>query len=255
MSFFKKSSVTSEETPRTPLQEMLKNSLLAVAEIRTTPISELQKADRFAVRRYQNQRLRQTHDDLLQDPRFSDAARFFFEEVYTETVAAWRDQQAIKALPKVSKLMPMMALEPIALSMRLDYLTEKLDVEMAQRLRELQGNQEPLSFNHERYQEAYATAGSYTDRAEQIKLVSSVCIGLYKASSAPLVADALGAMAPVARFMGLGELQGFLERGMAAFKKLADPVEFAKILLDRELEVSNRIYGQYAAKKTAGATL
>lgn len=243
--------IDDSKSEREPLQNMLRDSLMSVSALRNQPISELQKADRFAVRSYQNKRLRQTHQDLVEDPRFGDAASFFFEEVYTETVAAWRDQQAIKALPKVSILMPLMALEPIAWSMRLDYLTEKLDVAIADRIRENQKDQSPLVITDELYRNAYATAGHYADRSEQIQLVSKVCIGLSRAAIVPIVGKTLSTMRMPARLLGLEDLQGFLERGLTAFKKLEDPLLFAQILLEREQEVSNRIFSQYAQGQQA----
>lgn len=203
--------------------------------------SEPSGSDRLATRRAQNERMRQTHADLLSDPRSAAAARFFLEEIYGATVPTWRDEQALKALPALARFLPAAALEPMALAMRLDDLTEELDARLASAARAGQALG-PLELGELPYKEAYQAIEA-SKRQEQFELVERVCQGLARASALPLMSQALASMRLPAKALGLSELQGFLERGLGAFSALESPQAFADGLLSKEKRRSRELYG------------
>ena len=52
-----------------------------------------------ALKRYQQERFRRTYADLLESPRFGDAARFFLEELYGPDDFTARDAQFARVVP------------------------------------------------------------------------------------------------------------------------------------------------------------
>src|SRR3546814_19781414 len=72
------------------------------------------------------------------------------------------------------------------------------------------------------YAEAYREVGLPRLRSHQIDLIRSVGSGFGKALKLPGVAALLAFSRGPAKLAGLSELQGFLERGVAAVEELGD---------------------------------
>lgn len=223
-----------KDPERERLKEDLERSLAQAARSRSREAGRA----RALTRAHQSARLRSTHADLLADKRFSAAAAFFLDEIYAERAPAWRDEQLQRALPTLSRALPAVALEPVALAARLDALTEALDERVAAALdeRRLEEGLGPLD-----YARAYRNAPK-ASRDEQLALVGRVCEALAKASRWPLVPQALAAMRGPARALGVLELHLFLERGFAAFRSLENPEAFVSVLLERERAISEALY-------------
>ena len=75
-----------------------------------------------------------------------------------------------------------------------------------------------------------AKAGQRRLRRHQIDLIAEVGVGLARAVKTPGVATLLKLSRGPARATGLGELQGFLERGFAAFAALGDGKAFVRAM-------------------------
>lgn len=244
--------LTQSDPQRAALREQLQSALRGAVALRgRAQGNPITRADRLAVRQYQSARLRETHADLLASRDFQAAARFFFDEVYCEVVPSWRDAQLVNALPSLSKLLPAPALEPIAAAMSLDWLTEELDENLCHALRRSATPGEALRITPATYAAAYRQ-GPRARRERQIEYVGSICSSLSRASRLPLVPQALGAMRLPARALGLSELQGFLERGLSAFRSLRDPEEFGRLLSSREKALSDALFDSAPAQPSEG---
>lgn len=144
------------------------------------------------------------------------AARFVLRELYPAAVPAWRDERAARALPSLAALLPEPALLALAWAARLDALREALDA------REL------------------GLPGARAERigteSDALDALEGAGRALREAARLPLAAQALRAMALPARLAGLSDLQGFLERGLAAWSALPDPDAFLKraLVIERE---------------------
>ena len=92
------------------------------------------------------------------------------------------------------------------------------------------------------YGEAYRRVGEGPQRERQIALIGRVGRGFGKALQMPGVAALLAFSRGPARLAGLGELQGFLERGYAAFESLDDAAAFVDEIERDEREVSRRLF-------------
>src|SRR5690606_25363605 len=86
------------------------------------------------------------------------------------------------------------------------------------------------------YAEAYRRVGRPRLRAHQIDLILEVGATLDHAVHKPWIPRLLRASRLPAKLAGLGELQGFLERGFAAFRALRGADDFLGEIARRERE-------------------
>ena len=193
-------------------------------------------AARVAVRQGQREKLQALHASALTHPSTASAAAFFFSDIYPEHTQPWRDALARSALPSLSKLLPLDALMALAAAAALDEATEEADCASA------------AAWDGSSWERAYMAAGQGA-RERQIQALLDAGERLGEMSSNRLARPALAAMRLPARLAGLGELQSFLERGLAAFESLPDPADFARELAGRELAWSRALFGALGAPK------
>lgn len=193
------------------------------------------------LRRWQARRLEASFDRFLRDPRRRPAAQFFLNDVYNEHDFSRRDADIARVLPMMQKLLPSGLLETVADAIELGLLTQAFDLRMARTLQELAGPPR-RRLDARLYADAYRLAGLPRLRAYQIDLIARVGLGLGHALRLPGVATLLRLSRGPARAAGLGELQGFLERGFAAFAQLGDAERFIREIELDEREVSRRLF-------------
>ena len=132
------------------------------------------------------------------------AGLFVVEELLPEEIPSWRASLAPRAAPAIAPLLPGAALDFLLWAARLDHVVA--------------------------CEEARALGLSGADPGELARLraraLSAAGSALGRAARDPACRAALAAMALPARLAGLSELQGFLERGMRAFRALPDPDGF-----------------------------
>ena len=119
-------------------------------------------------------------------------------------------------------------------------LTHVLDMRMAEALQRLAPHRRKL--DADLYGRAYREVGLHRLRRHQIGLIAEGGVGLARAVKTPGVATLLKLSRGPARATGLGELQGFLERGFAAFAALGDGKAFVRDIERAERTVSRRLF-------------
>jgi hypothetical protein len=92
------------------------------------------------------------------------------------------------------------------------------------------------------YCEAYRVLANRAARERQIALIVTVGGALDRYVDKPVVRSALAAMRRPARMAGLGALQQFLERGVAAFRHMHGAGEFLATIEARETALMNAIF-------------
>jgi hypothetical protein len=140
----------------------------------------------------------------------------------------------------MQKLLPKILLGTVADAIELGVLSHALDLAMAQTLQSLAPGRRKL--DEALYARAYRAAGLPRLRARQIGLIRSVGGGFGRALGLPGVAALLAFSRGPARMAGLSELQGFLERGYAAFDELGDVESFVAEIERDEREISRRLF-------------
>lgn len=218
-----------------------------VAALRARVAADPSTAARVAdLKRWQARRLALTHADLLAEPRYSAAARFFLDDLYGAKDFSRRDAELERVLPRVVRVLPEAALATLADAVELDALSEDLDVELARVLAE----SGVRDLDEAAYATAYRSSATPAERERQLDLVLSIGRSLDRLVHAPLVGRLLRAMATPARLAGVPSMHDFLTRGFAAFRAIGSAADFLGRIDARERAVLRSLF----AGQTVGWT-
>jgi len=215
------------------LERLLAQKKAIEGEIAATPAYARGLQD---LRVWQAGRLAQTYADLRREPRYSAAVEFFLRDLYGPQDMSRRDRDLSRALSYFKRVLPVAALEVLELAVTLDVLSAELDQAMAEQLAN-----GPLT--DAAYAEAYCRVGRASERRRQIKLLIGIGEGLERIVRNRWIGAALLAARVPARAAGLGELQGFLERGFAAFRKMKGAQPLLKVIRARETQLMDELFG------------
>ncbi|RDZ28346.1 FFLEELY motif protein [Lysobacter silvisoli] len=216
--------------------------LLARHQALTDPRREPRNRLRWLteLRSWQARRLEASFDRFLRDPQRRPAAQFFLSDVYNDHDFSRRDADIARVLPMMQRLLPAALLATVADAIELGLLTHAFDLRMAQALQRLAPRRKRL--DAALYAQAYRDCGLPRLRAHQIDLIARVGLGLGRAVRLPGISTLLKLSRGPAKAAGLSELQGFLERGFAAFGQLGDVREFIAEIEADEREVARRLF-------------
>ncbi|HVI57621.1 MAG TPA: hypothetical protein VM619_01935 [Luteimonas sp.] len=192
------------------------------------------------LRRWQAARLRASFAHFLADPDRRPAAEFFLGDVYGDHDFTRRDADIARVLPMMQRLLPEKLLGTVADAIELGALTQALDLRIAQALEAIAPKRRRLDVAL--YGEAYRQVGLPRLRARQIGLIVAVGSGFGRALKLRGVAALLAFSRGPAKLAGLSELQGFLERGVAAFERLGDADAFVAEIGRAERRASGRLF-------------
>jgi Rad3-related DNA helicase len=194
---------------------------------------------RLQLREWQADRLARTYADLLASTRFGPAAKFFLSDLYGPKDFSSRDDEVERILPLLISLLPLSALQTIALAIEVDALTEDLDAAMVGEL-DRRGAMELI--DETAYIDAYRAVGRRDDRARQIVLIRNTGNALEKLAGKSLLTTLLKLMKGPAHLAGLGDLHAFLENGFDAFRRMGDASEFLDCVESRERKIFTNLF-------------
>ena len=185
---------------------------------------------------YQQQRFRNTYRDLLEDPRYAVATRFFLDELYGPGDHAPRDQQFERIVPAITRLFQRPVVATVSALAELHALSETLDSEMGRQLKSCR----PIGAAD--YVAAWRATGRSADRERQIELALEIGAALDRYTRSPLLRRSLHLMRRPARAAGLEALQGFLERGFDAFDAIGGAAAFLSTIESRERSLGAALF-------------
>jgi hypothetical protein len=191
------------------------------------------------VKEFQHRRFEATYADLLAQPRYARAARFFLQELYGPGDFSARDQQFARVVPALVRLFPDDIVVTVALLSQLHALSEKLDSEMAD---SLQGALNNTPLNPHRYAQAWRHVGQAAQREEQIALTLQVGSALDRFTRKTLLRQSLRLMRVPARRAGLAALQTFLEAGFDTFRDMGGADYFLDTVARRERALAAALF-------------
>lgn len=197
-------------------------------------------AELALLRAWQSNRLAQTYQDLLNSKRYRPAAEFFLSDIYAARDFSQRNHDIERFYEGVSKVLPERAVSILADAVELYKLSDQLDADMARVLINDLGVVDTIT--PAQYAEAYRILDNYDDRVRQIELVGQIGRGVDKLVQIPFVGMTLRLAHAPAVLAGWAELQGFLERGYAAFKHMKGADEFLNTLTRREMAILDAIF-------------
>ena len=213
----------------------LQSAATRVADLRRAAAADPALAARTAaLKTWQAARLARTHADLLSQPRYARAARFFLDDLYGAKDFSQRDAELARLIPSLVRLLPERALATIADAVELDALSEALDARVALALPD-------APIDPAGYAAAYRAAGTPAERARQIGLVGHIGDALDRMVRHPMLGRLVGAMGGPARLAGLHAMHEFLARGFDAFRAMGGAAEFVGLVQAREQTVMERL--------------
>jgi len=216
-------------------KERLASGLARVIELRRALHADAPLAERWlAIKRWQATRLARTYPDLLASPRYRPACEFFLDEIYGAKDFESRDQEALRVVPKLARMLPERAVETMALAVELDQTSESLDARLAAAIR--------LPVEVEGYARAYRETGTPDERRLQIATVERIGLTLEKLARIPLLSGMLHMMRAPAEAAGFGHLHRFLQNGFDAFKSMGPAGEFLGTISTRETALMRALF-------------
>jgi hypothetical protein len=219
--------------------ELILASLQEVAHERTGRAADPALGARVtAVKHYQQQRLRRTYADLLDSPRYHEAALFFLDELYGPEDFVQRDAQFARVVPAIVRLFPDEVIDTVAALGQLHALSERLDTQMGVALVPLCAPEVDAAA----YGEAWRRVGQPAERERQIMLLLQVGRSLDRHTRSRLLRASLHMMRRPARAAGLHDLQRFLETGFDAFAAMGGAREFLQAIEDRERRLAAALF-------------
>lgn len=187
-----------------------------------------------AVKSYQHRRFALTYADLMAQPRYAAATRFFLDDLYGPADYSERDQQFMRIVPALVRLFPAEILLTVRHLGALHALSEKLDSVMGAALA-------TVDITGARYTSAWCTTAA-ADRERQIQLMLQVGSDLDRYTRKPLLRHSLRIMRGPAQAAGLGSLQHFLETGFDTFREMRGAEDFLATIGRRERALAAALF-------------
>lgn len=217
--------------------------LQANEALRHQPIAGGELAPEQALlRAWQSERLARTYADLLADAQYRPACLFFLSDIYAPRDFSQRDHDLERINALTPGVAPQQVKHVLANLVELNQLSNRLDEQLARVLVDQLGVTDTIT--SAQYAEAYRLCDNYADRMRQIALIAQAVSQVGAWARLPLIGVALKVMSGPVRQMGWVEVQDFLERGYAAFRRMRDVSRFVSIVAAREQRILDRIYAR-----------
>ncbi len=195
------------------------------------------------LRTWQTERLTSTYADLLANPQYSPACRFFLSDIYAPRDFSQRDHDAKQLYNLLSRFLPASTLRLLADVVYATQLTNTLDQALLHALIEDLGVTDTIT--PENYAEGYRICDNYAERKHQIDLLLSILREVGNGARNPLVGFSLRLAKGPAQRAGWFEVHDFLARGYAAAHQVRDFETFAATIQERESTILERIFANH----------
>ena len=187
------------------------------------------------IKRFQHARFENSYANLLAQPRYARAARFFLEELYGPTDFTARDDQFARVVPALVRVFPPEIVSTVANLAELHALSEGLDTAMGRAIA-------ADALNASAYAQAWRKVGRAPDRERQIALMLAVGSDLERYTGRTLLRHSLRLMRGPATAAGLGALQRFLETGFDTFREMRGAELFLRTIAERERALAAQLF-------------
>lgn len=217
------------------LRDMLKRNHRLAVEIGggAFPLSHFE-----TLQRWQLDRLTVTFDDLYRHEGYRHAVEFFVSDLYGGLDFRQRDREMERVAPVMIRFLPDKALVALAEAFELQAISLEYDVAMA-RYMETAGIDQ-LSMPD--YCRVYLAGSDRAGRERQILLIRKLGRDLKSLVYKPVINALLRMLRGPAHAAGFGNLQEFLETGLASFRELEDPNHFVDTIFEREWAAMERLF-------------
>lgn len=198
-----------------------------------------------ALSAWQTARLARTYADFAEHKRYQPAIKFFLEDLYGTRDFTQRDTDIERVYPIMARVLSDNAMHSLSLAVELHALSQQLDNLMIQMLVGEMGvalGEGGDKLEKQTYAEAYRRCDNYQDRVRQIDLIHQTGSLLEEVIHHPLIYTMARLARGPAKAAGFGELQDFIERGLAAFRKMKVAAPFLSAIREREMAILDQVY-------------
>lgn len=210
--------------------------LQQVAAERAQRAADARLAERvLALKRFQNARFAHTYADLLEQPRYTAAARFFLDDLYGCADFSARDDQFARVVPALVRLFPREIVTTVSELSDLHAISERFDTAMGRALAR-------ADFDITDYRAAWLDVGQQADRQRQVTLMMAVGTALERYTRHTVLRHTLRLMRGPAQAAGLMALQRFLETGFDAFRAMHGATDFLATVTYRERAIMAALF-------------
>jgi len=190
------------------------------------------------LQQWQRKRLAGTYADLMAEENSLPACEFFLDELYGGLDFLKRDQDLDKVMPVMVRFLPEYALGSLAAAFELQAISLQFDMEVSRIVSERGVSELDLGG----YASAYRQCGDRSQRERQIILIRQLGIDLSGLVDKALVSYLVRLLRGPAHAAGFGELQQFLESGLASFRQLEDRMLFVDTVFQREWMAMEKLF-------------
>lgn len=173
-----------------------------------------------------------TYSDLRLQSRYASAVDFLIDDLFGPNSLCYRELGLQKAEATMLRVLPEGLLKAVAQAVEFSLLTIRLDLRLAEVLDAMAAVDGIL--DDATVLRALRATGAGEEYRRQIALVLEIGAEIESIVHKPFVTIGLKMCRQPARVMGLGELQDYLERGVAAFKRMRGSTEFFRTFEQRE---------------------
>jgi hypothetical protein len=181
-----------------------------------------------------------TYADLRLQSRYTAAVDFLIDDLFGPNSLCYRELGLQKAEATMLRVLPEGLLKAVGQAVEFSLLTIRLDLQLATVLDGM--GVEVEAPDDKSTSIALRTTGAYEDYRRQIGLVLEIGTEIESIVHKPFVSIGLKMCRQPARVMGLGELQDYLERGVAAFKRMRGSTEFFRMFEQHEMAYLQAVF-------------
>lgn len=184
-----------------------------------------------------------TYADLRLQNRYTSAIDFLIDDLFGPNSLCYRELGLQKAEATMQRVLPEGLLKAVAQAVEFSLLTLSLDLKLSQILDNMDASAGVP--DDAAVHTALRATGAHEDYRRQIRLVLEIGAEIESIVHKPFVTIGLKMCRQPARVMGLGELQDYLERGVAAFKKMQGSAEFFRTFEQRETAYLRTVFNDH----------
>jgi len=189
-----------------------------------------------SLRKWQCSRLLFSYDDLYQQKQYRPAMDFFTAELYGPNDFTKRDEDIKKVLPLMEAVLSKETLATFELALKLNALSYQLDFDLVRQLGDVS------DISSEQYAQAYRNCDNLEQRQLQLELIELLANNLAGIARRTSIMMVLKLSRKPAKLAGLEELQGILEKGASAFRKIKKIDAFITPILHGETEIMQDLF-------------
>lgn len=222
-----------------PAAQRLKEAMIKYHDFQCQPRPKNLETHLAKLAHWQSERLKHSHQDLYQSPKYQQGLAFLFTDLYSSEDFSDRDRNLERIFPKMVKLLPKSVLNTVSLLVELNLLTQQLDHALAETIFIRLGHQQ---LDEGKYCQAYRLCNNHGERLYQIQLTAELGKKLDKYARSSIILFSLKMSEGAAEMAGLSALHQFLMSGFQAFHSMQNIDKLMVTLTERETDYLDRIY-------------